>query len=202
MKKGIIWLLLIAMLLAVMTGCGGQKQAEEPEADDQAEETLPPEESIPSEEPDVETEAPDQTETPKPPAETPEETAEPTPEPEQPASVSYTDNFSVSSEDASAYAQQVQQVVKDQNLDAFTDMIAFPIYVMGADGGQSITSASDFKALGAENIFTDAFVTEIISANTDGLNPSRAGFVLSATGRPNLVFGVVNGELDIVSLNY
>lgn len=192
MKKGIIWLLLIAMLLAVMTGCGGQKQAEEPEADDQAEETLPPEESIQPEEPDVETEAPDQTETPEPPAETPEEAA----------SVTYTDNFSVSSEDASAYAQQVQQVVKDQNLDAFTDMIAFPIYVMGADGGQSITSASDFKALGAENIFTDAFVTEIISANTDGLNPSRAGFVLSATGRPNLVFGVVNGELHIVSLNY
>ena len=195
MKKGIIWLLLIAMLLAVMTGCGGQKQTEEPEADDQAEETLPPEESIQPEEPDVETEAPDQTET-------PEETAEPTPEPEQPASVTYADNFSVSNEDASAYAQQIQQVVKEQDLDAFTEMIAFPIYVMGADGGQSITSASDFKALGAENIFTDAFVTEIISANTDGLNPSRAGFVLSATGRPNLVFGVVNGELHIVSLNY
>ena len=101
-----------------------------------------------------------------------------------------------------AYAQMVQQVVKEKDLDAFTEMVAFPIYIMGADGGQSITSASDFKALGEEQIFFDAFVTEITSANTDGLNPSRAGFVLSATGRPNLVFGVVNGELHIVSLNY
>jgi len=116
--------------------------------------------------------------------------------------VTYADNFSVSSEAASSYAQQIQQVVKDKDLETFTEMIAFPIYVMGADNGQSISSASDFKALGEENIFTDAFVTEIVSANTDGLNPSQAGFVLSATGRPNLVFGVANGELHIVSLNY
>ena len=31
MRKGIIWLLLIAMLLAVMTGCSRQGQTEEPD---------------------------------------------------------------------------------------------------------------------------------------------------------------------------
>lgn len=196
MKKGIIWLLLVAILLAVMTGCGGQRQTEETGAD------APPEESIQPEELAVETESPAQIETPEPPAESPEVTVEPKPEPEPPAGVTYADNFSVSSEAASSYAQQIQQVVKDKDLETFTEMIAFPIYVMGADNGQSISSASDFKALGEENIFTDAFVTEIVSANTDGLNPSQAGFVLSATGRPNLVFGVANGELHIVSLNY
>lgn len=193
MKKGIIWLLLVAILLAVMTGCGGQKQIEEPGVDAPAEETLLPEKSIQPEEPDVEPEAP---------AGPPEVTAEPKPEQEPPVEVTYADNFSVSSEDASSYAQQIQQVVKDKDLETFTEMIAFPIYVMGADSGRSISSASDFKALGEENIFTDAFVTEIVSANTEGLNPSQAGFVLSATGRPNLVFGVANGELHIVSLNY
>lgn len=198
MKKGATWLLLVVILLAVMTGCGGQKQTEEPDPNVQTEETLPPEGSIQPETPEVETEAPARIETPEPPAGTPEVTAEPEPS----AEVTYADNFSVSGEAAAAYAQQIQQTVKDKDLDAFTEMIAFPIYVMGTDGGQSITSASDFKELGEENIFTDAFVTEIVSANTDGLNPSRAGFVLSATGRPNLVFGVANGELHIISLNY
>ena len=49
---------------------------------------------------------------------------------------------------------------------------------------------------------SEDLLTEISTADTSALEPSRAGFALSASGRPNIVFGVSNGHLAIVGINY
>lgn len=53
-------------------------------------------------------------------------------------------------------------------------------------------------ALSAQRIFVDALLEEIASADLDGLSASKAGFALSASGRPNMVFG----NLAVVGINY
>ena len=57
-------------------------------------------------------------------------------------------------------------------------------------------------ALGSERIFTDDLLTEIAQADLSDLPPSKAGFILSSTGRPNIVFSVSGGQLAIVGINY
>ena len=54
------------------------------------------------------------------------------------------------------------------------------------------TSTKEFREL----------VSEIAGADPGGLAPSKAGFALSASGRPNVVFSVVDGRLAIVGINY
>ena len=43
---------------------------------------------------------------------------------------------------------------------------------------------------------------QIAAAETEDLQPSEAGFVLSSDGRPNIIFGVNEGHLAIVGMNY
>ena len=54
----------------------------------------------------------------------------------------------------------------------------------------------------ADRIFSEELVSEIAGADPGGLAPSKAGFALSASGRPNVVFSVVDGRLAIVGINY
>ena len=86
--------------------------------------------------------------------------------------------------------------------ETLADLAAYPLYVGFADGGQSVESREDFAALGADRIFTEALLSEIAGADTEGLEASMAGFSLSASGRPNVIFGVVDGRLAIVGMNY
>ena len=60
----------------------------------------------------------------------------------------------------------------------------------------------DFLALGAEQVFTDALLSEIAEADLEDLSPSMAGLILSKNGAPNIVFGVSDGHLAIVGINY
>ena len=63
-------------------------------------------------------------------------------------------------------------------------------------------SREDLIALGADQIFTEELLSEIAGADPAGLAPSEAGFALSTSGRPNVVFSVVDGRLAIVGMNY
>ena len=86
--------------------------------------------------------------------------------------------------------------------EALADLASYPLYVGFADGGQSVESREDFIALGADRIFTEELLSEIAGADTEGLEASMAGFSLSTSGRPNVVFGVAGGRLAIVGMNY
>lgn len=186
------WILLAAALCLLLTGCGQDTSSNETPSESassgQSQETQQPagEETAPEETPDkTPAEAPD--------AQAPEEDA---------GEQTYTDNFSVDPAAVQAFAQDIQQVVADQDLEGLADLVSFPIYLGFADDPQSVETREDFVALGADRIFTEDLLTEISTADTSALEPSRAGFALSASGRPNIVFGVSNGHLAIVGINY
>lgn len=115
----------------------------------------------------------------------------------------YSDNFSVEAEDAEAFALKVKEIVEEKDLNALADLIAYPVYIRFPDEGISIEAKEDFTALGEEKIFTDELLASVLAADETSLPPSRAGFVLSGeSGAPNIVFGVANGKLAVVSMNY
>lgn len=74
-------------------------------------------------------EAPDKTPAEAPDAQAPEEDA---------GEQTYTDNFSVDPAAVQAFAQDIQQVVADQDLEGLADLVSFPIYLGFADDPQSV----------------------------------------------------------------
>ncbi len=91
----------------------------------------------------------------------------------------------------------------EKDLEALADLASYPLYIGFSDGGESVESREDLIALEADRIFSrEELVSEIAGADPGGLAPSKAGFALSASGRPNVVFSVVDGRLAIVGINY
>lgn len=78
--------------------------------------------------------------------------------------------------------------------EALADLASYPLYIGFSDGGESVESREDLIALEADRIFSEELVSEIAGADPGGLAPSKAGFALSASGRPNVVFSVVDGD--------
>ena len=192
MRKKLLLMILAGVLCLSLAGCGrsGETQPEE----DGTVQTQEPAE-LPAEEP--------ATEPSEEPAEEPAEGAGCTPAGgETPETPQYTDNFSVDAAAVTDFAKQIQAAVADKDLEALADLASYPLYVGFADGGQSVESREDFVALGADRIFTEELLSGIAGADTEGLEASMAGFSLSASGRPNVIFGVVDGRLAIVGMNY
>ena len=167
-------LLAVGLLCLSLAACGQSGESSSGDTADQAEQSQLPEMNETEE---VQDEAPD--------------AAEPTePEPDSQAPL-YEDNFSVDTEAVTAFAQKIQ-----------SDLIAYPVYVGFPEGGESVTSKEEFVALGAERIFTQELLQEIQDADLESLSPSMAGFSLSASGKPNIVFGVAEGTLAVLAINY
>ena len=115
---------------------------------------------------------------------------------------SYEDNFAVPTEDAVAFAEKIQAVVADEDLEALADLANYPIYVALGDGSV-IESKEDLMALGADKIFTQEMKDSIANADLSDLSASMAGFTLYSTGdAPNITFNVQNGVLGISGINY
>lgn len=177
--------LLLAAALCLLAGCGQNKTASEGASageNQQSEQTLVGQ-TGPAEGTDAEEDAA---------AETSQEESGQT----------YTDNFSVDEEAAAAFAEKIQAVVADKDLEGLADLMMFPNYVGFPEDPQFVDVREDFLALGAERVFTEELMTEISTADLAALKPSQAGFILSASGCPNIVFGVAEGHLAIVGINY
>ncbi len=115
---------------------------------------------------------------------------------------SYEDNFAVPTEDAVAFAKEIQAAVANEDLEALADLTHYPVYVSIADGSV-IESKEDLIALGADKIFTDEMKDSIANAGLSDLSPSMAGFTLYSTGdAPNMIFSVQDGRLGISGMNY
>lgn len=177
--------LLTAALCLLLAGCGQSGQNAE---------TLPENSTEQSEQAEQPAQAPTgEAEGDEPAA--PEETPEPD---EQ----TYTDNFSVDQAAAEAFAQKIQAVVADKDMEGLADLMMFPNYVGFPEDAQFVETREDFLALDPSQVFAEDLLTEVSSADISSLEPSQAGFVLSASGRPNIVFGVAEGSLAIVGINY
>lgn len=114
----------------------------------------------------------------------------------------YEDNFAVDADAAAAFADKIKAAVADQDMEALADLAFFPMYIGFTDGGESVDSREAFIELGEGRVFTNAMMESMAGASTDNLSASRAGFALSKDGRPNVIFGVVEGKLYITGMNF
>lgn len=114
----------------------------------------------------------------------------------------YEDNFAVDSEAAAAFAGKIKEAVANQDIEALADLASYPLSIGFSNEWVSVMSRDELIALGAEKIFTPEMIDSIENADESTLSPSKAGFVLSANGKPNMVFGVVDGKLAIQGMNY
>lgn len=170
-------MLLAAALCLMLAGCGQSSQPSSQEPPVQSGQTDPSGEEAPEEAPQEDAAG----------------------EEDAPA---YADNFDVDAEAAADFARKIQEVVADQDLEALADLMMFPNYVGFTEDPAFVNTREEFTALGADRIFTQEMCDQIAAAETEDLQPSEAGFVLSADGRPNIIFGVYEGHLAIVGMNY
>ena len=88
-------------------------------------------------------------------------------------------------------------------MEALADLTAFPVYVGLPDTDGIVETREDFLALGAEQVLTNELVSSVEQADLSGQEPSMAGFVVAdESGRPNIIFGVVEGKLAVTGINY
>lgn len=114
----------------------------------------------------------------------------------------YEDNFSVDSAAAAEFAEKIKTAVAEQNLEALAELASFPLYVGFVDESVFANTREEFLALGADRIFTPEMVDSVAAADNSNLSPIMAGFSLSKDGKPNIIFGVMDGQLKIVGMNY
>ena len=115
----------------------------------------------------------------------------------------YEDNFAVDSAAASEFSSRLKAAVAEKDLKALADLTAYPVYVGLPDTDGIAEAEDDFLRLDSEQVFTEELQDSIASAEETALTPSEAGFVLAGeNGRPNIVFGVVDGELEVTGINY
>ena len=115
----------------------------------------------------------------------------------------YEDNFAVDEDAVVAFGEKIQEAVAAKDMEALADLIAFPVYVGLPDTDGVVETREDFLALGAERVLTDELTASVAEAKLDGQQPSMAGFVVAdESGRPSIIFGVVEGRLAITGINY
>ena len=201
MKKKLLTVLIIGIMIISLIACGNANTTDTPTAGTEiAKET----EAAVSETPEVasETET-DVSETPEATTETETATLDTeTSDTQEADAVTYEDNFSVDQEAVVAFAQRIKEAVANQDIEALADLTSYPLYIGFTDGAEMPQSRDEFISLGAEKIFTPEMMDSIANADENSLSPSMAGFALSAEGRPNMVFGVVDGKLAIQGMNY
>ena len=115
----------------------------------------------------------------------------------------YEDNFAVDEDAVVAFGEKIQEAVAAKDMEALADLTAFPVYVGLPDTDGIVETREDFLALGAEQVLTDELTASVAEAKLEGQQPSMAGFVVAdESGRPNIIFGVVEGKLAITGINY
>ncbi len=117
------------------------------------------------------------------------------------AQAGYEDNFAVDSGAAKEFARKVQTAASQKDLETFSELSAFPIYV-GLSGVDIVETREEFLKLGAETVFTDELLESLENADIENFQPSMAGFSISDGGTANVNFGVVDGRLAVNGVNY
>lgn len=114
----------------------------------------------------------------------------------------YADNFAVDEPAVKEYGEWIKEAVNAKNIEALADLTGFPVYAGFPDESKVINTREEFIALGADRIFTQEFIDSVGNADLSGQQASMAGFVMMTGEGPNVIFGVVDGELRITGYNY
>ncbi len=114
----------------------------------------------------------------------------------------YEDNFAVDESAVVEFGTKIKDAVAAKDLEALADLTSFPVYVGFTDQSETPETREAFTALGADRIFTQELMDSVAGAELAGQQPSMAGFVAASGDGPNIIFGVVDGELAITGFNY
>lgn len=178
MKSAVVMVLSLALIGAVLTGCGERQQSRQDTQQDS------PQSVLQKTQQDT---VVDEAET---------ESAE-----KNQITAGYEDNFAVDSKAAKEFAEKVKVAAANKDLEALADITAFPVYIGLPDVG-IVETKEDFLKLGAETVFTEDLLKSVETAEIEDFQPSMAGFSISDGGTCNINFGVVDGILAINGINY
>ncbi|MEY8339110.1 hypothetical protein AALB16_14025 [Lachnospiraceae bacterium 62-35] len=175
MKKRCYVAATVSALALAITACGGGSGKENTEAETTVESTVEQESQVEETEGDTQEES---------------ETAETEAEAE------------ITQEDITTFAEEVEGVVMNKDLEGLADMISFPVYVASVTENEGIVENKEaFLAIGQDKLFVDAFVDVITSFDVTGLEASEAGYVIG-NETPNIIFNIgEDGNLGITGIN-
>lgn len=114
----------------------------------------------------------------------------------------YEDNFAVEETAVMEYGERIKEAVNAKDIEALADLTGFPVYMGFPEESKVVNTREEFIALGTDRIFTQEFIDSVGNADLSGQQASMAGFVMMTGDGPNVIFGVVNGELFIQGYNY
>lgn len=111
---------------------------------------------------------------------------------------------SLEESDYKGFAEQIQHIFSERDIEALARLCAYPVYVTTEANteGLDVADAAGLKAQ-KDDIFTDAMLQAVAGVDPDRLTPSQAGiFVGSESGSPGLFFSLTeDGQLNIMGIN-
>lgn len=111
---------------------------------------------------------------------------------------------SLEESDYKGFAEQIQHIFSERDIEALAQLCAYPVYVTTEANteGLDVADAAGLKAQ-KDDIFTDAMHQAVAGVDPDRLTPSQAGiFVGSESGSPGLFFSLAeDGYLKIMGIN-
>ena len=111
---------------------------------------------------------------------------------------------SLEDSDYKGFAEQIQHIFSERDIEALARLCAYPVYVTTEANteGLDVADAAGLKAQ-KDDIFTDAMLQAVAGVDPDRLTPSQAGiFVGSESGSPGLFFSLAeDGYLKIMGIN-
>ena len=111
---------------------------------------------------------------------------------------------SLEESDYKGFAEQIQHIFSERDIEALARLCAYPVYVTTEANteGLDVADAAGLKAQ-KDDIFTDAMLQAVAGVDPDRLTPSQAGiFVGSESGSPGLFFSLAeDGYLKIIGIN-
>lgn len=111
---------------------------------------------------------------------------------------------SLEESDYKGFAEQIQHIFSERDIEALARLCAYPVYVTTEANteGLDVADAAGLKAQ-QDDIFTDAMLQAVAGVDPDRLTPSQAGiFVGSESGSPGLFFSLAeDGYLKIMGIN-
>lgn len=111
---------------------------------------------------------------------------------------------SLEESDYKGFAEQIQHIFSERDIEALAQLCAYPVYVTTEANTEGLDVA-DAAGLNAQkdDIFTDAMLQAVAGVDPNRLTPSQAGiFVGSESGSPGLFFSLAeDGYLKIMGIN-
>ena len=101
------------------------------------------------------------------------------------------------------FARSLQSIIANKNMNDLAELLVYPSYI-GIDDGIVVNNRTEFMALDAEKVFTDALIEAVKTADVSSTELTKAGFIVgNPSGKPAVTFGLdKEGSIGITGINY